>query len=78
MMLLCESLCKKSRTDKQDIIAVVKQDGLALETMPEIIKADREVVIAAVKQDGSVPQSEFPEKPQDSNCIKILHKFSKS
>ena len=38
--------------NREQVLAAVRQNGLALQLAPENLKADREVVMAAVQQDG--------------------------
>jgi len=40
-------------SNKKDVLAAVKQDGMALQYASETLKNDSEVVLAAVKQNGS-------------------------
>ena len=46
-------LYKKLKSEKEVVLAAVKQNGNALEYASENLKADKEVVLAAVKQDAS-------------------------
>ena len=41
-------------------MVAVKQNGLALRSAHEKLRADREVVIAALRQDGSSSQKQIP------------------
>ena len=43
---------KQPRSDREVVLAAVKQEGSALMHAAEPLKDDREVVLAAVKQNG--------------------------
>jgi hypothetical protein len=43
---------KALRSDREIVLAAVRQDGSALEYAAEALRSDQEIVLAAVRQDG--------------------------
>ena len=43
----------KDNKDRDEVLAAVKEDGMALGDADESLKKDREIVLEAVKQNGS-------------------------
>ena len=43
-------LLKEPKPDKEVVLTVVQQDGWALESAAEALRADKEIVLACIKQ----------------------------
>ena len=58
-------------TDREEMLAAVKNDGLALEYASDTLKADREVVLEAVKQNGYALEYASEELQNDPELKKL-------